>query len=497
MTMRFNRRQVLRLLAGTSVGAALPWLSSPSARAQSNGPPLRILFIEAGPGVRRSTFEPVVQGPKMVNATTVVTEWAFRPVMSALDPYRDRAIFFENLDMVSVKEDPSSPANAHIDGQTHMLTATDRYNGTGDLGGGTSIDQLIAQRLGQNGPLTRLPSLEMDVRDDSGFYSRSALRHSYSAPGQKVPFLSYIPDIWDRVFPEPLDPNAGGGEAARNARKTSVYNFVKGDYDRLIGRLGGEDRTKVQQMLDFRSELQSRLTIVNNRELNRPDQSTILDPWSLLDEGYQRGNPSNRTWKVHYELIGKMAAAALHTDTTRVVNVAIDGPPDYESGYVSGSFGSSDAHDLDHKVSGDTPDLTDPAAGAVIDQSHRVTYDAVRYILDELASLQETDGATLLDHTVVVIYSHIAEGSHDVTRLPWVVIGDAHGKLRTGRYVRFPATQNGTVTTDPNVSRVWTARGRAHNDLFVTLAQAMDIPIDSFGRTDFAESHGAITEILA
>jgi hypothetical protein len=250
-------------------------------------------------------------------------------------------------------------------------------------------------------------------------------------------------------------------------------------------------------MLDYRSELQARLTIVNNRELNRPEQSTILDPWSVLDEGYQLGNIDNRTWKVHYELIGKMAAAALHTDTTRVVNVAIEGPPNYEFGYNNGDFGSSDAHDLDHKVSGDSPDLTDPAAAGIIDESHRVTYGAVRYILDELAALQETDGASLLDHTLVVLYSHIAEGSHDITRLPWLVIGDAHGRLRTGRYVRFPVTNDGTVTTDPNVSRVWTARGRAHNDLFVTLAHAMDVPINEFGNTNLAESHGPISEVLA
>ena len=73
--------------------------------------------------------------------------------------------------------------------------------------------------------------------------------NSLGGPGQKVPFLTYVPDIWDRLFPEPLDADAAAA-AARSARKTSVYDFVRGDYERLIGRLGSEDRTKVQQMLD-------------------------------------------------------------------------------------------------------------------------------------------------------------------------------------------------------------------------------------------------------
>ena len=40
-------------------------------------------------------------------------------------------------------------------------------------------------------------------------------------------------------------------------------------------------------------------------------------------------------------------------------------------------------------------------------------------------------------------------------------------------------------------------RGRAHNDLFVTLANAMGLQIDTFGRQGMAESLGIIQEMLA
>ena len=142
--MSMKRRDILKLLGASSVGAMLPWLSSRSADAQASDVPLRILFLELGHGARRGTWEPTVAGPTDPASTQVVSDWSFRGPMTALAPYKDRITLFQNLDMVSVRADPSSPANAHENGGTHMLVADDRYNGTGDLGGGVSIDQLIA-----------------------------------------------------------------------------------------------------------------------------------------------------------------------------------------------------------------------------------------------------------------------------------------------------------------------------------------------------------------
>ncbi|MEZ4371415.1 MAG: DUF1552 domain-containing protein [Polyangiaceae bacterium] len=497
---RFDRRTILKLLGASSVGAALPWLSSNSAKAAPGDVPLRMLFIEVSPGCRRTTFEPSVQGPKYVAQTTALpnSAWDFRPVMSSLSPYRSRVTMFENLDMVSNEVDPTPPGNAHFAGLTHMLTAADRYGSTGDLGGGPSIDQAIAQFLNKDGPVTKLPSLEVMADESAGQYSRSTNHHSYSAPGQQVPYLMYIPDIWDRLFPDPLNTDAAE-QAAQQARRTSVYNHVKGDYDSLIAKLGGKDKDKVSAMLQYRKDLFDSLGVVNNREANRPDKASIMDPWAALTEGYQQGNINNRLWHVHTELIGRLAAAALHTDTTRVVTMSIQEPPNYEFGYTEGDYGSSDWHDLIHKVSGDQPEITDSAASGTIDELHRVMYSKVAFILDQLAALPETDGQSLLDHTLVFVYSHIGEGSHDLSRLPWMVIGDAHGYLKMGQYIRCPIfdLDSGQITTDDKGSRKWNVRGRAHNDLFVTLANAMGLQINTFGRQGMAESLGIIQEMLA
>jgi hypothetical protein len=503
MTKRINRRTALKMMAATAAGSSLPWLFSPSARAASNGVPQRILFIETEWGARRGSWEPIVTGPQFVSQVQADTAWQFRDKMSALNPYRNRTTIFQHLDMLSAKVDPIGAANAHIEGITHTLTADNRVSDS--AGSGPSIDQYIAQQLATNGISTRLQSLELQATASAGPYSRSKTNTAYSAPGQAVPFMTYVPDVWDRLFPTPVDPNTTTQTPAQ-IQSGVLHTFIRGEYDRLLNSVSPEDRTKLAQMRDLRSDLYNASNVISGRDANRPAKSSILDPWSQLDEGWGRGSPSNPNWRVHCELMAQLAAAALHTDTTRVVNLSFTRPPDYEFNYHSGDYGTDDSHALYHEVSGDNPALTNSAAVTTVDASDKRGYDQVRYTLDLLNSLQETDGSTLLDNTLVVVYSQLSDGSHDLTRLPWLVIGDAQGYLKTGQHIRFPAInhRNGQAVTDAdaNFPYQWNGAGRPHNDLFVTLANAMGISTNSFGNRNISlggmtMNKGVITEMLA
>jgi hypothetical protein len=481
----------------------LPWLRTRGAAAGPEDVPLRVLFLELGHGARRGSWEPTVSGAVDPSSTQVVTDWSFRGPMTALEPFKSRINLFQNLDMVSVKVDPTGAANAHEDGGTHALVANDRLSG--DLAGSISIDQLIAQELNKDQLLTRLRSCELAALEHSEQYFTVTNHHRYAVPGEKLPFVCHLPDMWSYVFPEPLDTDLQAAQE-RIAKQISVYNFVKGDYERLVARLGKGDRDKIQAMLDLRADLQEALTLTNDRAANRPPEGEILGPWSELEEGYQMGNLDNRLWYTKVPLVGRLMGAALHTDTTRVGNLLIELPPSYEFGYADGSsYGgvvTSDWHDLTHKVSGDNPELTDAEARAMNAAMETDCYDMLAQFLTMLDSLPETDGGTMLDHTLILVCSHIAEGSHDVTRLPWMVIGDAQGALKTGQYIRFPITsinnpnQIGSLSYPEQAGdRIYNYRGRPHNDLFVTLAQAMGVNISTFGR-DLAENKGAITQML-
>jgi hypothetical protein len=97
----------------------------------------------------------------------------------------------------------------------------------------------------------------------------------------------------------------------------------------------------------------------------------------------------------------------------------------------------------------------------------------IKGFCDELATSKEVDGSRLLDHTLLVFTSQIGYCDHSLERLPWFTIGNVDGYFRTGRLITFGRT------TDPKAT--WRTNGRPHNDLFLTVAQAMGIPADKFG----------------
>ena len=86
--------------------------------------------------------------------------------------------------------------------------------------------------------------------------------------------------------------------------------------------------------------------------------------------------------------------------------------------------------------------------------------DQVALLLDELASIDDGDGQTLLDNTLVVWMSEYGEGgSHDTSKIPVVLAGGLGGRVKTGQHLSF------------------SGQGRTTNDLFVTL-------LNLFGGTD-------------
>jgi len=476
----FSRRHVLKLLGGGALAGTLPWLSSRSAAANPEDVPLRLLFIDIGTGVLRGTWEP--DAPDGAGAVLRGADWALRGPHRAFEAYKPRLTVFQNLDMKSAKEDPTPGQNAHINGHTHQLTAAFRPAGQTEMGGGISIDQFIAGELNRPTPVTRIPSLELTTS-----HRNNARGASYAGAEEPVPFERDALAVWDRLFPAAVADQA---EQAR--RQTAVSTFVRGDYDRLLSRLGAEDRRKVEQMRALRDDLEARRTLVSSRAANRPPD-TLVDPYRDLGRDVYDGEH----YELRVEVMTKLAAAALHSDATRVVTLRISRPPDDRWGYTKGRWGTRDWHDLDHKVSGSNRerDLSDPATAVdLITSMQRRWSDHARAVLDELASLEETDGQSLLDHTLVLINCHIADGSHDITRLPWIVVGDAHGQLRTDQYVRFLREWRDGSRPPSYDGGQWRTRGRPHNDLFITLAKVMGIEVDTFGQPEVAS--GPITEMF-
>ena len=72
----------------------------------------------------------------------------------------------------------------------------------------------------------------------------------------------------------------------------------------------------------------------------------------------------------------------------------------------------------------------------------------------------------MLDHTIVLWCSQIGEHGHEVDFLPWIMAGGSAVGFKPGRYLKYPRTNN---------------KGAAHNNLFVSIAQAMGVNTNTFG----------------
>jgi hypothetical protein len=475
------------MLKGLSLGAVAamaPMLRNARAFAQSGEIPKRVVFFYTDTGNLPTRAETNDRSPGHGEPLPVAgmsepteTEFELNTTMEPLQPFKQDLLLFENLDMIQQWYDPTPPGNAHFAGASITLTGANRFDG--QFPGAISIDQFIAQQLSSPVPVTRLSSVELQ----SGGGDRVSSEASAIAAGQTVPVL-YDPNaLYDRLFPDPADSATAEMTALRRNR---IFDFILGHGGGLRDRVAPNDRVKLQQHLDTVSDLQARLAL-SGRDLPPPSR-TLLDPWTAFYQGYAEDDTvRDQLFHMSTDINLDLLAAALHADVTRVAMVWVDDPPGTSFGFTAGMHGATDPHDLQHKVNNPAePQSTDPDAHATVARSHTLVHQKLASFLDRLAMRTESDGSRLLDHTLVVFCSQIANGSHELTRLPWLLAGSSNGYFRTGRYIRFPRGPRAMVPE-------WDSAGRSHNDLFVSVANAMGIDITTFGNPDVCT--GPITEL--
>ncbi len=94
-------------------------------------------------------------------------------------------------------------------------------------------------------------------------------------------------------------------------------------------------------------------------------------------------------------------------------------------------------------------------------------------LLDELAALPK-DGATMLDHSLVLLATEVCDGNtHAHDDMPFVLAGGGSGSVRTGRLLQFGY--------------------RRHADLLLAIAHAMGDRLGGFGDA----SSGPLPGLLA
>ncbi len=456
---RLSRRSMLRTLGLLGGAYFLPSLGHRRfARAAEGSVPTRLLIFYTHQGTLRSKWRPRGLGG------AAPTERAFElgPLHAPLRAHQDDLVVLDGLDMISAELDSSPAANAHVAGGTHALTGISR---SGDAqAGGPSINIAIANALNANRPLTAIPSLEYTCVGNGSFKTGV----SWSGAGEYVPAEADANKAFDRLFPGGHGPD---GDLARARRDQSVLDLVKDELQSVKNQLATDDRRKLEAHADQIRDLEARLALSAGLTCEVPERMSLIGDFDgACPYGAGPTCLDRRT-----EIFTRLGVTALACDLTRVVTIDIEQLSNDAAGYTPGMFGTSALHDLIHKTA-ENGGLRDNADAVAVVQRLYVGY--ARYLANTLQMLKDmpdADGNSLLHNTVVLWCGQIASGSHDLHLLPWMLAGQAGGALRTGRYLQLPRQ-----TRD----RGFPTTGLPHNNLLVSVANMMGVPMRSFGNGD-------------
>jgi hypothetical protein len=455
---KMSRRQALRMLGAAGAASMLPSAGLSRARAQSAEIPKRILFFYTNHGTYRQAWLPKGIG----SAPATETAFDLGEIHQPLAQYKKDLLIIDGLDMLSSDKQTGAAKNAHIRGHCHSMVANDMASA--DQAGGISIDQHIAKALNSPSPITPIPSLEIGV--DPNVESLI----SYAAASQKLPIEMDPKKAFNRLFPNGAAPGSGATAMMDKTpqQRRSVLDFVLGEFNANKSKLDATARQRLELHADAVRDLETRLDIAVQRTCTAP-QLAAAPSYNGDYSGWYNATADN---------FMRLIQAAFACDMTRVITFSMEMIPGAMCGYSAGASGSTDLHDLIHKVAMPNDAASkDASAVGIIKSFHTEYAKQFAKLLGYLSSVKEADGKTMLDHTMVLWCGEIAEGNHDLHKLPWLIAGSGGGSVRTGRFLQVPRSPS----------------ARGHNDLFVALANAMGSNITTFGNPSVCKGALALT----
>ena len=435
---RISRRTVLRGL-GTAV--ALPWLEAMAPAASPVGG-----AVHAAP--KRMAFLYVPNGAHM-QAWTPETEGAGFELPFILEPLK---AFKEDLLVLSGLAQDNAAAHGdgggdHARSLACFLTGTHPTKTDGaNIKAGVSVDQAAAMKVGQN---TRFPSLELGCdrgaqsgNCDSGYSCAYSSNISWRSP--TTPMAKEVNPrlVFERLFASQSKNLTGAERVKRDFYRQSILDYVIEDANQLRGRLGVNDKRKVDEYLNAVRELERRVA--------HSEKNSQVD---LLPGGIKKPSGIPQDFKDHIRLMLDLMVLAFRGDVTRISTFM------YANEGSNKSYSFIDVpeghHDLSHHGN-------DKAKHEKIKKINRFHMEQFAYLLGKLKAIPEGSGS-LLDNTMIVYGSGIGDGNrHNHNDLPILVAGKGGGTLKPGRHITYP-------------------RDTPLNNLYLSLLDKIGAPVDSLG----------------
>jgi hypothetical protein len=401
-----SRRTFLR---GAGVTVALPLLDAmlpaqtPLAKTAAT-PKSRFCGIYVPHGATMDKWTPAQEG----------AGFEFTESLKPLEKYRNRVNVVTNL------AHPLAGGVGSDAGADHARSAAVFLSGAhpekGAVHAGVTIDQVLAERIGQETPL---PSIEMAIEEvglncGAGYGCAYFNTISWRNPTMPLPMENSPQVVFERLFGD------GSNAALRLSRKKedrSILDSVTEKASRLQSRLDPSDRTRLTEYLDDIREIERRIQKAEQQSANEGNvpEAPVGVPELFED---------------HLKLMFDLQALAYRADITRIMTLM------YARDTSGASYVNSGNRDGFHGASHHSNARAKMDSFALINRYH---IQVLAYFIDKLQSTPDGDG-TLLDHSVVLYGSSMSNGNqHDHDPLPVVVAGGLSGQLKGGRHIVTPA----------------------------------------------------------
>src|ERR1700689_1224469 len=393
-----SRRAVLH---GAGCTVALPWLESLHALADVPPPsafPKRFGIVFLGNGINEDHWSAEGQGVDMKLSKT----------LSPLEPVKQKINVIDGLYVKAATGQGIHPA------QTGSLLSGAHISKGAIIHSGISIDQMIANKIGQD---TQLSSLVLACEQPMTGYHETNFSMAYSShlswqsPDSPVPVEVYPSLAWDNLF-----DNRG------SLQNLSILDRVKDRAQDLSRCVSSTDQGKLDEYLTSVREVEKRVEQMRKGKDDADDAAKAKNTVAATMERPANGLPEDL--RDPSRLMCDIIAIAFQTNKTRVASFIIS--HDLSAMYYPFLDVKEGHHSASHNNNSDG-----------YEGIARFHVEQYPYLASKLDSMKEGDG-TVLDNTCLMFLSNLWIGrKHDNFRLPLVLAGGLGGTLETGRALSY------------------------------------------------------------
>jgi len=432
-----SRRTVLR---GAGATLALPLLDAmiPAgvALAQTAAVPKpRFVGCFVPHGMAPGYWIPSSEGP-----LDAVLPFNWKP----LEPFRAQTVILSGLHSRSAEPPPGATGADHWVAAAFMCANKPKKTAGADVYVGTTIDQMIAQKIGRE---NLMPSMQLAVEDPGanssncgeGYSCAYTNTISWSSPTDPLPMELNPQVVFERMFG---DGGTVEQRARRRKRDGSILDSLTGSLSRLRNESSAPDRVRLDNYTENVREIERRLQIAMKASTVAPtDMSVPIGVPQTFDE--------------HIKLQFDLLALAFQADITRVGTLL------FARDLTGRTYPESEAPTVGFH--GGSHHGEDPRRINELSRINQYHVKMLAHLVANLAKTQDGDG-TLLDHSLVLYGSNMGNSNQHVHYdVPHVLVGGLNGKLKGGRHIAYPTK---TVPT---------------GNLLLTLLDMYDIHQDSIG----------------